>query len=88
MIKDLRQFLHVVREAGPDFYVEVNKQLKPKHEPCVIQEKLAKEGRFPVISCPEIKGSKLLDLKYEGPFDMGKIVQIETQESQETPEKE
>jgi len=59
MSKDLRQFLQVVREAGPDFYVEVKKPLKPVLEPCVIQQKLAKEGRFPVIYCPDIEGSKL-----------------------------
>ena len=59
MSKDLRQFLQVVKEAGPDFYVEVKKPLKAKIEPCVIQEKLAKEGRFPVIYCPQIEGSKL-----------------------------
>ena len=45
MSKDLRQFLQVAKEAGPDFYVEVNRPLKPKLEVCVLQEKLAKEGR-------------------------------------------
>jgi 2,5-furandicarboxylate decarboxylase 1 len=59
MSKDLRQFLEAARELGPDFYVEVKKPLKPKFEPCIIQEKLAKEGRFPVIYCPQIEGSKL-----------------------------
>lgn len=59
MSKDLRQFLKVVKELGPDFYVEVKRPLKPKFEPCVIQEKLAKEGRFPVVYCPQIDGSKL-----------------------------
>ena len=48
MSKDLRQFLRVVQEAGPDFYVEVEKRLKPKVEPSFIQEKLVREGRFPV----------------------------------------
>ncbi len=59
MSKDLRQFLKVAKELGPDFYVEVKRPLKPKFEPCVIQEKLASERRFPVIYCPEIEGSKL-----------------------------
>ena len=59
MSKDLRQFLKVAKEAGPDFYVEVKRPLKPKFEVCVIQQKLAKEDRFPVIYCPEIEGSKL-----------------------------
>ncbi len=59
MGKDLRQFLQVVKELGPDFYVEVKKPLKPKLEPFILQQKLAREGRFPVIYCPEIEGSKL-----------------------------
>ncbi len=59
MAKDLRQFLQVVKEAGPEFYVEVKKSLKPICEPFVIQHKLAEENRFPVIYCPEIDGSKL-----------------------------
>ena len=59
MGKDLRQFLQAVKEAGPDYYVDVKKPLKPEFEVCVIQQKLAKEGRFPVIYCPEIEGSKL-----------------------------
>jgi len=59
MSKDLREFLEVAKSAGSDFYVEVKRPLKPKYEICVIQEKLAAEGRFPVIYCPEIEGSKL-----------------------------
>ena len=59
MNKDLRTFLKTAKEAGPDFYVEVNQPLKPECEPWVIQEKLAREGRFPVIYYPKIEGSKL-----------------------------
>lgn len=59
MNKDLRQFLEVAQKAGPEFYVEVKKPLKPKFEPCIIQEKLASESRFPVVYCPEIEDSKL-----------------------------
>ena len=59
MSKDLRQFLQLAKEAGPDFYVEVKRPLEPKFEKDVLQRKLAREGRFPVIYCPEIKGSKL-----------------------------
>jgi 2,5-furandicarboxylate decarboxylase 1 len=59
MTKDLRQFLQVVKEAGPDFYVEVKRPLKPELEVNIIQHKLAREGRYPVIYCPEIEGSKL-----------------------------
>lgn len=59
MNKDLRQFLQVVKETGPDFYVEVKKPLKPEFEKDVLQLKLDRQGRFPVIYCPEIVGSKL-----------------------------
>lgn len=59
MSKDLRQFLHVAKEAGSEFYVEVKKPLKPEYEKGIIQLKLAQEGRFPIIYCPEIEGSKL-----------------------------
>ncbi|MFC1964960.1 UbiD family decarboxylase domain-containing protein, partial [Chloroflexota bacterium] len=59
MSKDLRQFLQAAKDAGPEFYVEVKRPLKPEYESCVIQEKLAAEGRYPVIYYPEIDGSKL-----------------------------
>ena len=59
MSKDLRQFLQSAKEAGPDFYVEVKKPLKPKLEVHVIQTKLQREGRYPVVYCPQIEGSKL-----------------------------
>jgi 2,5-furandicarboxylate decarboxylase 1 len=57
--KDLRQFLKSAKEAGPDFYLELKRPLRPKLEKDVLQLKLAREGRFPVIYCPEIEGSKL-----------------------------
>jgi len=57
--KDLRHFLRTVKEAGSDFYIEVKKPLDPHLEVCVLQQKLAKQGRFPVIYGSEIKGSRL-----------------------------
>ena len=59
MGKDLRQFLQVVKKLGADYYVEVKRPLKPKYEVSVLQQKLANEGRFPVVYCPQIEGSKL-----------------------------
>jgi 2,5-furandicarboxylate decarboxylase 1 len=59
MSKDLRHFLERARAAGPDCYAEVKKALKPKLEPFVLQQKLLKEGRFPVVYCPQIEGSGL-----------------------------
>jgi len=49
----------LVKEAGDDLYVEVKRMLKPYLEVYVLQEKLANEGRFPVIYCPEIEGCNL-----------------------------
>lgn len=57
--KDLRDFLEVVRKAGPDYYVQVRKPLDPHLELGVIQRKLYKKDRAPVIYCPEITGSRL-----------------------------
>lgn len=58
MTKDLRSFLKTAKQAGSDFYVEVKRPLNPRLEVCVLQQKLAKQGCFPVIYCPEIVGSK------------------------------
>ncbi len=57
--RDLRDFLGVVRKAGPKYYVEVSKPLSPHLEVGVIQHKLYKIDRNPVIYCPKIRGSKL-----------------------------
>ncbi|MFC2020033.1 UbiD family decarboxylase [Chloroflexota bacterium] len=59
MGKDLRQFLQMAKEAGPDYYVEASKPLSPKYEVCVLQQKLAAARRFPALYCPQIEGSKL-----------------------------
>lgn len=59
MIKDLKTFLEEIRKLGPDYFVNVSKELDTKYEPCVIQQKLAAEKRFPVIYCEKMRGSKL-----------------------------
>jgi len=59
MGKDLRQFLKLVKDAGPQYYVEAKRPLDPKYELCVLSRKLAAAGRYPVLYCPRIKGSKL-----------------------------
>lgn len=59
MGKDLRQFLQLLKAAGPEFYVKAKKPLKPRLEPFILQQKLLKEGRFPVVYCPQIEGSEL-----------------------------
>jgi len=59
LAKDLRSFLQAAKRAGPMFYVECKKPLKPELEVGIIQHKLTKEGRFPVVYCPQIEGSKI-----------------------------
>jgi len=59
MSKDLRQFLKLAKDAGPRFYLEAKKPLKPAYQVGIIQQKLAKAGRFPVVYCPRITGSRL-----------------------------
>jgi 2,5-furandicarboxylate decarboxylase 1 len=59
MAKDLRQFVALVKSAGPDFYVESRKPLDSQFEVGVLQQKLARKGRFPVVYCPEIKGHQM-----------------------------
>lgn len=59
MNKDLRTFLGEVRQLGPDYFVTVSKPVDTMYEPCVIQQKLASQGRFPVIRCENMNGSDL-----------------------------
>jgi 2,5-furandicarboxylate decarboxylase 1 len=58
MAKDLRSFLQAAKRLGPDFYVEAGRPLDPMLEVSVLQWKLAKEGRYPVVYCPEVEGSE------------------------------
>ncbi|MEC7489919.1 MAG: UbiD family decarboxylase [Pseudomonadota bacterium] len=57
MNKDLRSFIGEARQFGPTFYAGVSKALNPIFEPCVIQQKLAADGRYPLIRCDRIDGS-------------------------------
>ncbi len=51
MSKDLRSFLDQIRKLGSDYFVTVHKELDTKFEPCVIQQKLTAEKKYPVIYC-------------------------------------
>ena len=59
MSKDLRTFLEATRAAGPQFFATVKKPLSTRFEPSVLQEKLSRRGRYPVLFCPKIEGSRL-----------------------------
>ncbi len=59
MNKDLRTFLDEIRKLGSDYYVTIRRELDTLYEPCVLQQKLDRQKRFPVIYCEKMKGSKL-----------------------------
>ena len=59
MNMDLRSFLGEARQLGPDFFVSISKPVDPVLETCVIQQKLAAEGRYPAIRMENIKGADL-----------------------------
>lgn len=59
MNKDLRTFLAQARQLGSKFFAHVSRPVDPVFEPCVIQQKLAAEGRFPVLSFDRINGSDI-----------------------------
>jgi 2,5-furandicarboxylate decarboxylase 1 len=59
MNKDLRSFISEARQLGSAFYANVSKSVDPVFESCVIQQKLAAEGRYPVIRCEKVNGSEL-----------------------------
>ena len=59
MNMDLRSFLGEARQLGPDYFVSIDKPVDAVLETCVIQQKLAAEGRFPAIRMENIKGAEL-----------------------------
>jgi 2,5-furandicarboxylate decarboxylase 1 len=59
MNKDLRSFLKEVEALGPDYYARVTKTIDPIYEPCVIQQKLAAAGRYPVLQFDRVAGSSM-----------------------------
>ncbi len=59
MNKDLRSFLKEVEALGPDYFARVSKPVDPVYEPCVIQQKLAAAGRYPVLYFEHINGSSV-----------------------------
>ena len=56
MVKDLRSFLEDVKKAGPEYYIELKKEVSTYMEPYMVQQKLAEENKYPVIFCPKVKG--------------------------------
>ena len=59
MNKDLRTFLKYLEQKRPDLLVRVKKEVRPKFEIQVIQEKLAKRGQYPAVFCEKVEGSRM-----------------------------
>src|SRR6516164_8746877 len=59
MNKDLHSFLKDIERLGPSHYVRVSKPVDSDYEPCVIQQKLAAAGRYPVVRFDRVNGSSL-----------------------------
>ena len=57
MNKDLRSFLAEAERLGPDFFLRITKPVDVNYEPCVIQQKLAAQGRYPVLRFDAVRGS-------------------------------
>ena len=59
MNKDMRTFLGEARQLGRDYFASVSRPVDPMFEPSMIQQKLAAEGRYPVIRMENMNGSEL-----------------------------
>jgi len=59
MNKDLRSFLAELRQLGPAYFASVSKTVDAKFETCVIQQKLAAEGRYPVLRFEDVAGADM-----------------------------
>ena len=57
--KNLRDFIQACKTLGPDYYVELKRSIKPELEISIIQRKLAAQGRYPIILCPRVDGSRI-----------------------------
>lgn len=59
MNQDLRSFLKFLQNNYPEYIVRVGKEMSPVLEIPIIQQKLAKENRFPVVYVEKVQGSEL-----------------------------
>jgi 2,5-furandicarboxylate decarboxylase 1 len=59
MAKDLRTFLDLIRPLGPAYYLEARQPVKPEMELSALLQKLTREGRYPVVYCPQVVGSRI-----------------------------
>ncbi len=59
MAKDLRSFIEDVKKEGSEYYIELSKPLDTVLEPCMLQQQLGAQNKFPVMYCHKMKGSKL-----------------------------
>ncbi|MEE8444825.1 MAG: UbiD family decarboxylase [Alphaproteobacteria bacterium] len=59
MNKDLRSFLAELRQLGPAYFASVSRTVDTKFETCVIQQKLAADGRYPVLRFEDVAGADM-----------------------------
>lgn len=59
MNQDMRTFIDKIQKLGPDYFLAISRAVDTKYEPCVIQQKLAAEKKFPVIHFNRVNGSDL-----------------------------
>ena len=59
MAKDLRSFLADVKKEGPEYYLEIPKEVSSHLETSVLQEQLGDEGKYPVMFFNKIKDSEM-----------------------------
>ena len=55
----MRTFLGEARQLGRDYFASITRPVDPMYEPSMIQQKLAAEGRYPVIRMENMNGSEL-----------------------------
>jgi 2,5-furandicarboxylate decarboxylase 1 len=57
--KDLRTFSAEARQLGATFFQSIERPISTIFESCVIQQKLASEGRFPLLRFENVSGSEM-----------------------------
>jgi len=59
MVKDLRYFIHLLKERAPEEFECVRKQVDPKFELSMVLRKLQEADSFPAVLFEDVKNSKM-----------------------------
>jgi 2,5-furandicarboxylate decarboxylase 1 len=57
--RDLRQFLRLAEERGPEMFQRVRRSVSPRWELSAVQKKLESEGRLPVLLFEKLAGGSM-----------------------------